>query len=80
MRLASVNVGLPREVFWKGEIVTTGIFKDPVEGRVILRTLNLEGDRQADLSVHGGRTKAVYAYPAEHYRTASRSPTSSGST
>src|SRR5262249_54104571 len=72
MRLVSVNVGLPREVFWKGQSVTTGIFKEPVEGRVMLRTLNLEGDRQADLSVHGGRNKAVYAYPAEHYRYWSR--------
>jgi MOSC domain-containing protein YiiM len=72
MRVVSVNVGLPREVFWKGQSVTTGIFKEPVEGRVMLRTLNLEGDRQADLSVHGGPTKAVYAYPAEHYRYWSR--------
>lgn len=67
MRLVSVNVGLPRDVTWKGRIVTTGIFKEPVEGRVALRTLNLEGDRQADLSVHGGPSKAIYAYPAEHY-------------
>lgn len=67
MRLISVNVGLPREVDWKGKVVTTGIFKEPVEGRVKLQTLNLEGDRQADLSVHGGPDKAVYAYPSEHY-------------
>jgi len=67
MKLISVNVGLPREVAWKGKVVTTGIFKQPVEGRVTLQTLNLEGDRQADLSVHGGPDKAVYAYPAEHY-------------
>jgi len=67
MRLVSVNVGLPREVAWKGRIVSTGIFKEPVPGRVKLRTLNLDGDRQADLSVHGGAEKAVYAYPAEHY-------------
>jgi MOSC domain-containing protein YiiM len=72
MKVVSVNVGLPREVPWKGQTVTTGIFKEPVEGRVMLRTLNLEGDRQADLSVHGGRSKAVYAYPAEHYRYWSR--------
>ena len=63
----SVNVGQPREVGWKGETVTTGIFKEPVEGRVMLRTLNLEGDRQADLTVHGGPEKAVYVYPSEHY-------------
>lgn len=50
-----------------GEAVSTGIFKEPVEGRVILRQLNLNGDRQADLTVHGGPTKAVYVYPSEHY-------------
>jgi MOSC domain-containing protein YiiM len=52
---------------WKGTAITTGIFKEPVEGSVMLRTLNLDGDRQADLSVHGGVSKAVYAYPFEHY-------------
>ncbi|MFZ0328900.1 MAG: MOSC domain-containing protein [Nitrososphaeraceae archaeon] len=67
MKILSVNVGLPREVIFKGEVVTTGIFKQPVKGRVKLRTLNLDGDRQADLTVHGGIDKAVYAYPAEHY-------------
>ena len=67
LKLASVNVGLPRDVEWRGRPVTTGIFKSPVEGRVRVRTLNLEGDRQADLSVHGGPDKAVYAYPEEHY-------------
>ncbi len=67
MRLISVNVGLPREAVYKGKRVTTGIFKEPVEHRVMLRSLNLDGDRQADLSVHGGSDKAVYAYPAEHY-------------
>lgn len=67
MKLLSVNVALPRDVISKGRRVTTGIFKEPVEGRVRLRTLNLEGDRQADLTVHGGTDKAVYAYPAEHY-------------
>jgi MOSC domain-containing protein YiiM len=67
MRVVSVNVGLPRAVRWKGRVVTTGIFKKPVEGRVPLRHLNLDGDRQADLSVHGGAAKAVYAYPLEHY-------------
>jgi MOSC domain-containing protein YiiM len=65
--VVSVNVGLPRDVEWRGRLVTTGIFKAPVEGRVPVRTLNLEGDRQADLSVHGGADKAVYAYPSEHY-------------
>ena len=67
MRVVSVNVGLPRTVRWKGRDVTTGIFKEPVEDRVSLRRLNLDGDRQADLSVHGGAAKAVYAYPLEHY-------------
>ncbi|MGE5848609.1 MAG: MOSC domain-containing protein [Candidatus Methylomirabilota bacterium] len=67
MKLVSVNVGLPREVLSKGKMVKTGIFKEPVAGRIWVRTLNLEGDRQADLSVHGGPSKAVYAYPSEHY-------------
>src|SRR6266446_5971998 len=67
MKLVSVNTGLPREVTWHGRIVTTAIFKEPVKGRVILRKLNLEGDRQADLSVHGGEHKAVYCYPLAHY-------------
>ena len=67
MRVVSVNVGLPRTVRWKGRDVTTGIFKEPVGGRVALRRLNLDGDRQADLTVHGGAAKAVYAYPFEHY-------------
>ncbi len=67
MKLVSVNVGLPRDVISKGRVVTTGIFKEPVEGVVRLRRLNLDGDRQADLNVHGGVHKAVYAYPAEHY-------------
>ncbi len=67
MKLISVNVGLPREVDWNGETVMTGIFKEPIDGLVMVRKLNLDGDRQADLSVHGGVSKAVYAYPAEHY-------------
>ena len=67
MKLISVNIGLPREVTWHGMTVTTGIFKQPVEGRVSLRKLNLDGDRQADLTVHGGEHKAVYCYPNEHY-------------
>jgi len=50
-----------------GEPVSTGIFKEPVTGRVMMRTLNLDGDRQADLTVHGGPEKAVYGYPSEHY-------------
>ncbi len=67
MQVISVNVGQPREVVWKGQIVETGIFKEAVEDRVAVRRLNIEGDRQADLTVHGGLDKAIYAYPAEHY-------------
>jgi MOSC domain-containing protein YiiM len=67
MRIVSVNVGRPRLVIWKGTQVSTGIFKDAVEGPVDVKRLNLAGDRQADLSVHGGPDKAVYGYPAEHY-------------
>ncbi|HTT33749.1 MAG TPA: MOSC domain-containing protein [Methylomirabilota bacterium] len=67
MRLVSLNVGLPREVRWHGRMVTTAIFKEPVAGRIALRKLNFDGDRQADLTVHGGEFKAVYAYPVEHY-------------
>ena len=67
MRVVSVNVGLPRDVPFRQGIVRTGIFKNPVPGLVRVRRLNLDGDGQADLTVHGGRDKAVYAYPAEHY-------------
>ncbi len=67
MKLVSVNIGLPREVAWHNINVTTGIFKEPVKGRVALRKLNLDGDRQADLTVHGGEFKAVYCYPLVHY-------------
>lgn len=67
MKLISVNVGLPRLLSWQGTTFKTGIFKNPVEGKVMLRATNLDGDRQADLTVHGGPNKAVYAYPGEHY-------------
>lgn len=68
MQILSVNVGVPREVIAdNGQRVTTAIYKEPIAGRVMARRLNLDGDRQADLSVHGGAYKAVYAYPAEHY-------------
>jgi MOSC domain-containing protein YiiM len=67
MKIVSVNTGLPREVTWHGRSVTTAIYKQPVEGRVALGKLNLDGDRQADLSVHGGEQKAVYCYPLAHY-------------
>jgi MOSC domain-containing protein YiiM len=67
MKVLSVNVGLPREVEWKGITVSTGIFKEPVAGPVAVRRDNLDGDRQADLTVHGGPNKAVYGYASEHY-------------
>lgn len=67
MKIISINVGRPRLVMRNDEPVSTGIYKEPVAGRVMLRTLNLDGDRQADLSVHGGPEKAVYVYPSEHY-------------
>src|ERR1700761_6901874 len=66
-KLLSLNVARPRLTVYKGATINTGIFKVPVSGAVRLRTLNLDGDRQADLSVHGGPYKAVYAYPSEHY-------------
>ena len=67
MKLISLNIGRPRLIRYKGDTISTGIFKDPVSGPVALRTLNLDGDRQADLTVHGGPYKAVYGYPSEHY-------------
>jgi len=67
MQLISINVGQPREVEWKGMRYTTGIFKFPVDGSITLRKLNLDGDKQVDLSVHGGPDRPVYVYPAEHY-------------
>ncbi len=67
MKLISLNVARPRLTLYKGASINTGIFKKPVSGRIALRTLNLEGDQQADLGVHGGPFKAVYAYPSEHY-------------
>jgi MOSC domain-containing protein YiiM len=67
MKLLSVNVGLPREIEWKGRMVRTSIFKEPVSGRVKVTNLNVNGDQQSDLAVHGGIDKAVYVYPSEHY-------------
>ena len=67
MQVISVNVGQPRNVEWRGQIVQTSIFKEPVEGRLRVGRLNIEGDQQSDLTVHGGAGKAVYVYPAEHY-------------
>ena len=67
MNLLSINVGLPQEIPWQGKVVRTSIFKSPVSGNVRVSKLNLAGDQQSDLSVHGGIHKAVYAYPSEHY-------------
>lgn len=67
MKIISINVGLPREIFHEGRMIRTGIFKNPITGRVQVNAFNIEGDRQADLTVHGGASKAIYAYPAEHY-------------
>jgi MOSC domain-containing protein YiiM len=67
VKLLSLNVGLPRRIEWRGELVDTAIFKSPVPGPLQVRTLNIDGDRQADLTVHGGARKAVYAYPHEHH-------------
>lgn len=67
MKLLSVNVGLPREVVSGDRLVLTSIFKSPVTGRVPIRNNNLAGDQQSDPSVHGGRVKAIYVYPREHY-------------
>jgi MOSC domain-containing protein YiiM len=67
MKLISLNVARPRLTVYNGNTINTGIFKQSVSGTVSLRTLNLDGDQQADLAVHGGPNKAVYAYPSEHY-------------
>jgi MOSC domain-containing protein YiiM len=67
MKVISVNVGLPREVVWHGRSVRTSIWKAPVPGRVRASRLDLAGDEQSDLTVHGGEDKAVYVYPTEHY-------------
>lgn len=69
MKLLSVNASLPQEIPYRGGTLRTGIYKQPVRGRVWLHRLNLEGDGQADLEAHGGMDKAVYAYPFEHYAT-----------
>ncbi len=67
MTLISINTGRPRDVEWRGDLVRTSIFKAPVAERVRVARLNVQGDEQADLTVHGGVDKAVYAYPSEHY-------------
>ena len=67
MKLLSINVSLPRDITFRGRTVSTGIFKEPVAGRVLLKRLNLDGDGQADLVAHGGVYKAVYVYSIENY-------------
>ncbi|QCK14197.1 MOSC domain-containing protein [Mangrovivirga cuniculi] len=67
MQLKSIFVGKPKEVMYNGKIISTGIFKNEISGAVKVNKYNLEGDKQADLTVHGGENKAVYAYPVEHY-------------
>src|ERR1700727_2321571 len=67
-RLLSVNVGLPRDIEWKGRTVHTGIWKNPVHGRCRVRRLNLEGDGQGDLQGHGGEQRAVFVYQIDSYR------------
>ncbi len=62
-----MNVGLPKKVIFNGQTITTAIFKEPIRGHITLQKINLEGDKQADLTVHGGVDKAAYSYPAEHY-------------
>jgi MOSC domain-containing protein YiiM len=67
MQLIAVSVGRPQSAQWRGKSIETSIFKTSMAGPVMVRTLNLDGDHQADLRVHGGVEKAVYGYPAEHY-------------
>ncbi len=67
MKLVGVYVGKPKPVPWEGKDVVTAIFKSPVDGPVKVRTLNIDGDEQADLEVHGGTDKAVYAYGLDAY-------------
>jgi MOSC domain-containing protein YiiM len=67
MKTISVNVGRPQDVPWRGTTVRTSIFKAPAPGRRYVSSLNVQGDEQSDLTVHGGADKAVYVYPAEHY-------------
>jgi MOSC domain-containing protein YiiM len=67
MKIISINAGSPREIFHQGRMIRTAIYKTPITGRARENALNIVGDRQADLAVHGGASKAIYAYPAEHY-------------
>src|SRR4051812_50151615 len=67
-RLLSVNVGRPREIAWRGKTVYTSVWKQPIEGRRLVRRLNVDGDAQGDLHGHGGEHRAVFVYQTESYR------------
>jgi ferredoxin-NADP reductase/MOSC domain-containing protein YiiM/ferredoxin len=67
-RLVSINVGLPRDISWRGKTVHTGIWKSPTQGRVMVRRLNIDGDGQGDLAGHGGLNRAVMVYQLDSYR------------
>ena len=67
-RLLSVNVGLPREIAWRGRTVRTAVWKEPVQGRRMVRRLNIDGDGQGDLAGHGGEHRAVFVYQLDSYR------------
>ena len=73
MRIVSVNVGRSRECQVRGDLVRTAIYKDPATGPITVGRLGFDGDEQADLTVHGGANKAVYAYPSEHTHSGARS-------
>jgi MOSC domain-containing protein YiiM len=66
-RLLSLNVGLPRDVTWNGKTVRTAVWKSPVDGRRMVRKLNIQGDAQADLAGHGGEHRAVFVYQMDSY-------------
>src|SRR5271166_4467152 len=66
-RLLSVNVGLPRDVTWNGKTVRTSVWKSPVDGRRMVRKLDIDGDAQADLAGHGGEHRAVFVYQMDSY-------------
>ena len=67
-RLLSVNVGQPREISWRGQTVYTSVWKEPVQGRRLVRRLNIDGDAQGDLAGHGGEQRAVFVYQMDSYR------------
>ena len=68
LKLVSVNVGLPRDITWRGETVHTAIWKEPLQGRRMVRPLNVDGDGQGDLAGHGGEHRAVMVYQMDSYR------------